>query len=194
MPQGVWADGLAIPARRATRRTVRPAPFRYSRRPSAASKIGPSVRVRRPRASHQVTTRRLTNGVGDQRPLPIADSAFPVGGEFAATEQAQNRQFWASCPLCDRPFLAWARCCGAAVDAAARTRCAARSSSGNCAGVRDDRALPADESDIPAVMSTDNRLGVCRSARPDPGEEDIRRAVLGQRCWGREERGEAAAW
>ena len=73
MPQGVWADSLAIPARRATRRTVRPAPFRSSRRPSAARKIGPSARVRRPRASHQVTTRRLTNGVGDQRPLPSAD-------------------------------------------------------------------------------------------------------------------------
>jgi len=36
--------GLAIPARRATRRTIRPAPCRSRRRPSAARKTGPSMR------------------------------------------------------------------------------------------------------------------------------------------------------
>jgi hypothetical protein len=36
--------GLLIPARRASRRTIRPAPRRSNRRPSAARKIGPSQR------------------------------------------------------------------------------------------------------------------------------------------------------
>ena len=36
--------GLPIPARRATLRTIRPAPCRSSRRPSVARNTGPSVR------------------------------------------------------------------------------------------------------------------------------------------------------
>jgi hypothetical protein len=44
VPERVRADGLLIPARRATLRTIRPAPCRSSRRPSAARNTGPSVR------------------------------------------------------------------------------------------------------------------------------------------------------
>ena len=44
VPERVRADGLPIPARRATRRTIRAAPCRSSRRPSPARNIGPSVR------------------------------------------------------------------------------------------------------------------------------------------------------
>ena len=41
----VWGPtGLVIPARRATRRTIRAAPWRSRRRPSPVTKIGPSHR------------------------------------------------------------------------------------------------------------------------------------------------------
>ena len=43
--RSVWGVmALVIPARRAVLRTIRPAPWRSSRRPSAARKTGPSVR------------------------------------------------------------------------------------------------------------------------------------------------------
>ncbi|HEU5388023.1 MAG TPA: hypothetical protein VFV73_19175 [Streptosporangiaceae bacterium] len=43
--RSVWGvPGLPIPARRAVWRTIRPAPCRSSRRPSAARNTGPSVR------------------------------------------------------------------------------------------------------------------------------------------------------
>ena len=44
VPERVGPTGLVIPARRAIRRTIRPAPCRSSRRPSAARKMGPSLR------------------------------------------------------------------------------------------------------------------------------------------------------
>jgi hypothetical protein len=48
----VWGPtGLMIPARRATRRTIRPAPWRSSLLPSAATKMGPSVRSPMARAA-----------------------------------------------------------------------------------------------------------------------------------------------
>jgi hypothetical protein len=43
--------GLVIPARPATRRTIRAAPCRFSRRPSAARKTGPSLRSPTARSS-----------------------------------------------------------------------------------------------------------------------------------------------
>jgi len=44
VPERVGVTALAIPARRATLRTIRPAPCRSSRRPSGATKTGPSAR------------------------------------------------------------------------------------------------------------------------------------------------------
>jgi hypothetical protein len=44
VPQRARPDLLADPARRATRRTIRLAPCRSSRRPSDARKTGPSTR------------------------------------------------------------------------------------------------------------------------------------------------------
>src|SRR6266571_1150969 len=75
--RSVWGlTFLVIPARCATRRTIRPAPWRSSRRPSAVRKTGPSVRsdgqVDRPRGTgRQRDGDDLAALTGDgQRPVP----------------------------------------------------------------------------------------------------------------------------
>ena len=84
--------GLVIPARRAARRTIRAAPCRSSRRPSAVRKTGPSLRsptarsiaraVRR--ASGMVTTLpplRVMTSVRWPRSTPSASMLAPVASE-----------------------------------------------------------------------------------------------------------------
>jgi hypothetical protein len=64
--------GLPIPARRATLRTMRPAPWRSSRRPSAVRKIGPSQR--------SPTARSIARGErdGDDLAALTGDGQRPV--------------------------------------------------------------------------------------------------------------------
>jgi hypothetical protein len=91
--RSVWGPtGLAIPARRATLRTILPAPCRSSLRPSAARKIGPSYRLPTARsiaravrgASGMVTTLpplRVMTRVRWPRSTPRASMLAPVASE-----------------------------------------------------------------------------------------------------------------
>jgi hypothetical protein len=92
MPQRCGPTGLAIPARRATWRTIRAAPWRSSRRPPGARKTGPSQRSPIARsiaravrgASEMVTTLpplRVTTRVRCPRSMPMASMSAPVASE-----------------------------------------------------------------------------------------------------------------
>jgi hypothetical protein len=79
--------GLLIAARRAVRRTIRPAPWRSSQRPSAVRKIGPSVTFADGQVDGPGGARRERNGHhlatpahGYQRPVAALDAErFDVG-------------------------------------------------------------------------------------------------------------------
>jgi hypothetical protein len=92
---------LVIPARRAIRRTIRPAPCRSSRRPSAARKIGPPVRSPMTRsiaravrgASGMVTTLpplRVITRVRWPRSIPSASMSAPVASETRSPFSASS--------------------------------------------------------------------------------------------------------
>src|SRR5262245_24797239 len=93
---------LAIPARRVVLRTIRPAPRRSSRRPSAARNTGPSVRSPMARsmaravrgASGMVTTLpplRVTVRVRCPRSRPKCSMSAPVASETRSPVQREQR-------------------------------------------------------------------------------------------------------
>ena len=102
--QRVRTDVLGDPARRATRRTIRPGPCRSSRRPSPARNTGPSVRSPMARsiaravrgASGMVTTLpplRVMVSVRWPRSRPRCSMSAPVASDT-------RRPFWASSEIC----------------------------------------------------------------------------------------------
>ena len=101
VPQRVRPDRLGDPGRRATRRTIRPAPCRSSRRPSAARKTGPSLRSPMARsiaravrgASGIVTTLpplRVTTKVRCPRSTPRPSMLAPVASETRSPFRASR--------------------------------------------------------------------------------------------------------
>src|SRR5947209_1941829 len=94
----VWGvTFLVIPARRAVVRTIRPAPWRSSRRPSAARNTGPSVRSPIARAvrgaSGTVTTLpplRVTARVRCPRSRPRCSMSAPVASETRSPFSASS--------------------------------------------------------------------------------------------------------
>ena len=101
VPQRVRPDRLGDPARPATRRPIRPAPCRSSRRPSAARKIGPSERWPTARsiaravrgASGIVTTLpplRVITNVRCPRSTPRASIFAPVASETRSPFRASS--------------------------------------------------------------------------------------------------------
>ena len=133
-------------------KTWGPADKSISRQPETASADSEVRPGPRPRTYAHTTAKPRKQG-RDRSTTHIlpADSALPAGGEFVATERRRTASSGRPVPAADRPGLAWARCWGRPwMRFSASTRCAARSSGGNCAEVRDDRALPADESGTPS--------------------------------------------
>ena len=99
--RSVWGvTALPIPARRAVLRTIRLAPCRSSRRPSAARNTGPSVRspdgqVDRPgRAGRQRDGHHLAALTGDrQRPVPALQAqVLDVGAGGLRDPQPVQRE------------------------------------------------------------------------------------------------------
>jgi hypothetical protein len=93
--------GLVIPARRAAWRTIRAAPWRSSRRPSAAKKTGPSHRspvarsiARAVRGASGIVTTLAALAGDDQGPVAALDAqGLDVGaGGFGNAQPVEGQQ------------------------------------------------------------------------------------------------------